>query len=750
MILRNLWRRRTRTLLTLLGIAIGIACIVTLVALSSGVAANYIEATNRTEAHFTLQAVQEEGAALTFGTGFDDRIVEELRRMPEIKEAAGMVYTMVSVPGSPLFLIYGYEPDQAVIKRFRVTQGVTLAEHQSRRGGRPLLLGKTAADKLHKGVGGTLQVEEMAFRVVGIYETGVALQDSGAVISLEDAQQLAGMPHQVIFAGARLHDPSKLEQVKDKVARMLPHDVEVAGTQMGSMLLDMLEMMDIFAWAVSLIAAAVGGVGMMNTMLMSVFERTREIGVLRSVGWRPWRIIGMILGESLVLSLLGGLLGLGLGILLTWMGAHSGAMEGLTQDTVPVAVVVQAMAAAVVLGIIGGLYPAWRASRLPPVVALAYDGNAMSRQGVRVRLGGLPVKNLVRQRTRTILTLVGIGITVLSMVLIGSASEGMIAGFTSTMGGSEISFTERDQPDSTLSTIDERVLRQIEALPEVEYVSGLIFAVTSTRSNPFFMITARERSDPEIDPHMVREGRLLQARRECLLGWKAAEENDKAVGDKIRLLGTWFTIVGIIETDNSFEDSGAAIELGEAQQLLKKPHQVMSAQIKLHDPSETDRMVALLSQRYPDMAFSRSAEMAENLPDMQMTRDSVNAIYAMTVVVGAIALMNTMIMSIFERTREIGVLRAVGWRRRHVLSEILIESLLLTLLAGVMGLLSSLVIIEVMRRLPAMGLYGNLFQVTPGVLGQALLFSIVLGIIGGLYPAWRATRFRPVEALRYE
>ena len=329
MIIKNLWRRRTRTILTLLGIAIGIACIVSLVALSRGIAANYVEATSRSQAHITVQAVQAEGASLTFGTGFDEAIVERLRAMPEVKLAAGMLYTMVRIPGAPMFIVYGYEVDQPAIDHFKISEGVSLAKQRTRRGGRPLILGKTAADKLHKSVGDTVKLEEVTFRVVGIYETGTALEDAGAVIALQDAQLLADMPHQVIYAGVQLHHPEKLEQAKVKIARMLPRDVEVAGTQLGSMLLDMLEMMDVFAWAVSLIAAAVGGVGMMNTMLMSVFERTREIGVLRSVGWRPCHVIRMILGESLLLSVIGGGIGIGLGAALTWLGAHSSAMEGL-------------------------------------------------------------------------------------------------------------------------------------------------------------------------------------------------------------------------------------------------------------------------------------------------------------------------------------------------------------------------------------------------------------------------------------
>jgi ABC-type antimicrobial peptide transport system permease subunit len=750
MIFRNLFRRRTRTLLTILGIAIGIACIVTLVALSRGVASNYLEATNRSEAHITVQAVQAEGQALTLGTGFDESVVDTLRALPEVKTAAGMLYTMVRVPGAPMFIVFGYEPDQPGVDHFKVTEGVTLAETRSRRGGRPMLLGRTAADKLHRSVGDTLRVEDTTFRIVGIYETGVAFEDAGSVISLQDAQMLADMPHQVIYAGVRLYDPTKIEQVKVKIARLLPRDVEVAGTQIGSMLLDMLGMMDVFAWAVSLIAAAVGGVGMMNTMLMSVFERTREIGVLRSVGWRPWRIIRMILGEALVLSLMGGLLGLGIGMGLTWLSAHSAAMGGLTKDSVPLAVVVQSLAAAIVLGLIGGLYPAWRASRLPPVVALAYDGSDMSKQRKVLPFGGMPVKNLTRQRTRTALTLLGVGIAVVAMVLIGSSAEGMMVGFNGALAGAEISVAERDQPDTTLSSIDERVLHRIAAMPEVEYVSGLIFTVVSTADAPFFMIMARSRNDPELKPDILREGRLLQSRRECLLGWKSAQEQNRQLGDKLHLLGTTFIIVGIVETGNTFEDGGAIIELSEAQTLLKKPHQVMSAEIALVDTGQTDTVLAELGAAYPELIFTRSAELAENLPDMQMTNQSINAVYLMTVIVGSIALMNTMIMSIFERTREIGVLRAVGWRKRHVLWEIMLEALLVTLLAGLLGLLASIAIIQIMAHSGALGVYSDLFLITPKLIAQALGFSIVLGIIGGLYPAWRATKFRPVEALRYE
>lgn len=750
MIFRNLWRRQVRTLLTIAGIAVGIASLVALVALSKGIVANYVQATNRTGVDVTLQSVQGEGQALTLGTGFDEDVVIKVRQMPEVKSASGVLYTLVPMPEVPYFIVFGYEPDQRGIRHFRVTTGATLEGTRAARGGKPILLGKTAAKNLNKGTGDTLLLKEVAFRVVGIYETGIAFEDAGGVISLRDAQALANMPHQVIYVGIQLQHPQRAEEFKSKLARMLPKDVEIAGTQAGNMMLEMLGMLDAFAWGVALVAALVGGVGMMNTMLMSIYERTREIGVLRAVGWRPARVLGMILSESLVLSFVGGLLGLAIGAALTWVAAHSPAMEGMTRDSVSMALVAQAMTMAVVLGLTGGLYPAWRASRLHPVEALSYDGGVASRIRARVLPGGLAMRNLMRQRTRTVLTLVGVGTGVLSMFLVGSLAEGASRSFSGMFTGTELTMVEAGLADTSQSAVEERVLGRIAAMPEVQYVTGMLMGVVSTPKEPFFIVTGREPTDPLLNPRVLHEGTLSMGPRQCLLGWKAADLYGKRIGDRMNLFGTPFTVVGIVQTGSAFEDSGAIITLREAQQFLKKPHQVMAAQIKLRDPARADEMLTRLSAEYPKLLLSKSADFVENLPDMQHSRQEVYAIYALTVLVGSIALTNTMVMSVHERTREIGVLRALGWRSRMVLLQILAESLLVTLLSGLVGLLGTMALVQVIRLMPLASIYRELFVVTPNVVVQGFGLCVLLGALGGLYPAWRATRLSPVEALRYE
>ncbi|MGC9360348.1 MAG: FtsX-like permease family protein, partial [Anaerolineae bacterium] len=460
-------------------------------------------------------------------------------------------------------------------------------------------------------------------------------------------------------------------------------------------LLEMLEYLDIFAWLVAMIAAIVGGVGMMNTMLMSVQERTREIGVLRAVGWGPRRVLNLIMGEALLLSLVGGIMGVGLGTLLLGMAARTPMLEGLARSEVPPDLVAQGMTMALILGLVGGIYPAWRASRLPPVEALSYDGGASSRQQVvPVRFGGMPLRSLSRQRTRTLLTLVGLGIAVLGIMLMSSVSEGAIYTFNNMFGsGAEITAVERDQPDTTLSVIEERVLRRVEALPNVEYVTGVVMNVVSTSRTPFLVVTGRSHTDPVVQSYRLREGRLFRSSRECLLGWKAAQDLHRGIGDGLEILGSRFRIVGIIETGNTFEDNGVVIPLRQAQRLLNKPNQVMVMEIKLVDPSETDAMIEKLSAEYPGLIFSKSSEFTESLPDFEMLNQWIIGIFAMTVVVASVALMNTMIMTVHERTREIGVLRAVGWRSRMVLHQILLEGLLLTALSAIVGVLLTVAVV---------------------------------------------------------
>jgi putative ABC transport system permease protein len=160
-------------------------------------------------------------------------------------------------------------------------------------------------------------------------------------------------------------------------------------------------------------------------------------------------------------------------------------------------------------------------------------------------------------------------------------------------------------------------------------------------------------------------------------------------------------------------------------------------------------VLADLSAEYPGIDFSLAAEAVQSMSDFAVVEQMVAQVSFLAILIGGLGMLNTMLMSVLERTREIGVRRALGWRQRHVLGLILRESLILGVLGGVLGILIGLGLGRLVAMLP--GLYGGMAPLySLEIFLQALLVAAVAGTTGGLYPAWRATRMRPVEALRYE
>ena len=208
-------------------------------------------------------------------------------------------------------------------------------------------------------------------------------------------------------------------------------------------------------------------------------------------------------------------------------------------------------------------------------------------------------------------------------------------------------------------------------------------------------------------------------------------------------------MVGIYETGLAFEDAGVVIGLQEAQALTGKPHQVQFYLISLRDPDQAEAVKDKLTAAFPEIDFSLTSELGEAMSDFQVMQEMVDQISLLAVFIGAVGMLNTMLMSVLERTREIGVLRSLGWRRRRVLGMILQESLVLGVVGGVCGILLGLGLGELVG---STGIWGGAIKpaYTPQLFAQAIVVAAVLGTLGGLYPAWRATRLRPVEALRYE
>jgi ABC-type lipoprotein release transport system permease subunit len=744
MVFKNLFRRKGRTILTLLGISIGVAAIVALGAMAEGARAGYTAMARGSQADLVLtQAGQMD---ITMG-GVEETVADQLLAWPEVADVDGMLIGNVQAEDAPYFYVFGYDPQGFAIAHFRVVEGQGLAEVRGVRG-KPLILGRGAAQSMDKEVGDTLRVTGGAFRIVGIYETGDGFEEGGAVIPLEEAQTLLLQPRRVSMFYVRLRDSSDEARLRARVERCFD-DLTLSTTSEFADRQQLLEIWEGFAWGISALAVVIGGVVMTNTLFMSVFERTREIGLLRALGWRRGRVLRLILGESLALSFLGGLVGIGLGMAVVLLLRGSIIFMGVLGVQFSPELFARAFLTVAVLGLVGGAYPAWWASRLLPLEALHYEGGGGAH--VPRFLPGTTLRNLWRHRTRTGLTTLGIGVGIAAIVALGGITQGMIKILTTVMTGSQADLMaiEADVSDMGYSAIDQRVGARFAARPDVEAVSGVVITFVSTEEMPMLFVFGYHPREFAIRHFCIVEGEMLTARRQVIVGRQTAEAMGLEVGDTLRLLESTFRVTGIYETGVGYEESGVVVSLREAQTLAGKPHQVMWYLIKLREPERAEVVRDYLDANFPEIAVSLTSEVVEIMPDMRSMEEMVGQISFLAVIIGAVGMLNTMLMSVLERTREIGVLRALGWRRGRVLGMILWEALVLGAVGGVCGIILGLGLAWGIMQIPLVG--GMLkTSYSPELFAQALAVALVTGVIGGLYPAWRATRMRPVEALRYE
>jgi ABC-type antimicrobial peptide transport system permease subunit len=364
----------------------------------------------------------------------------------------------------------------------------------------------------------------------------------------------------------------------------------------------------------------------------------------------------------------------------------------------------------------------------------------------------LSFRNLWRRRTRTLIAAAGIGVGVATVVMLGCIIKGLIGELNSLAGSGgvgNITVMQRDVADMSLSSLDERLIAQIRAMPGVKSVSPLVLGFVTTPGFPFFVILGLDLNSAAMDHFEMTAGHGIQRPNEIIIGKTAAKNYKLDVGDTLILYSTRYKVVGVFETGVAWEEGGGVIGLAEAQRLLRRPRSVSYIFVDVRDPAEAEALVAGLNGRFTEARASLSSEFAQGTRDMSQSQAITDAVGILALLIGGIVVANTMIMSIHERTREIGTLRALGWRRRQIMGQIIGETLLLCLLAGILGSALGVTFIWLVVQIPgADALIKASFDLPTMV--RAIVLALVVGTLGGLYPAWRASNLRPVEALRYE
>ncbi len=381
---KSLLRRKLRTFFAVLGVAIGIAAVVSLRSAAKGFKAQFQRIT---ELYQSQIIVVDKTASSPIFSFIAESTLADIAKIDGVSTVSGNLLTFSRLPNQPMFLVIGLDPGGDLFKQVRILEGKGLV------GGGPgeALLGQRAAESMGIGLGATVPIRGRNYRIVGIYTQKTNITDSGVIVRLSDLQELTNQKERVTLAAVSVSDKNwtvaeiregrtqaeMLEIRTQAVIREIEKRFPSLSANRAETLVDQytqLEMIDTFALAISFLAALVGGVGVMNTMMMSVFERTREIGVLRAIGWSGRRVLAMVVVEGALLSFFGGIIGIGLGIaMLETIVRVMSTTVTWVDSTYPPRLMAEALALALGLGIFGSLLPGWKASRLDPIEALRYE-----------------------------------------------------------------------------------------------------------------------------------------------------------------------------------------------------------------------------------------------------------------------------------------------------------------------------------------------------------------------------------------
>jgi putative ABC transport system permease protein len=365
---KNLGRRRLRTLLTLGGIGVAVGAFVALVGFS------------RSFEHEWLRLYESSGTDIavvqkTFlNTSVDEAVGAKLTALSTVANATPMILNMMDLTPEVNALAYGWKADSYEFDSLTIESGRRFRDGQPE-----VILGDLLASNLGKKAGDSMEIQGSQFTVTGIYHGGSALEAGAVILPIDELQQLSSLQGKVTAFHVRLRPapagegPQRyLQSAQAQIESALPGLRAVPAAERASNN-QLVVLAHAAAWGTSSIALLIGVFGIANTMAMSVFERTREIGILRALGWKRWRILVLIQTEAAALGLVGGVLGIAFGWGALRLLSTLPQTASIVSASFPGLLLLEALGVAVLAGLIAGALPAWRGTRLSPVEALRYD-----------------------------------------------------------------------------------------------------------------------------------------------------------------------------------------------------------------------------------------------------------------------------------------------------------------------------------------------------------------------------------------
>ncbi len=359
----NLLRRSARTVFTALGIAVGVATIVALLSFTQGLketAAGFVHLGGSELGVFQANVADPTASLLP------DSMARRLDGLPAVAHATPLLLIVEGIKSDPSAVAFGADPAGFFWENLVLTGGT-----RPRAGAREVLIGDRLAARLRLLPGRALTIEGRSFRVAGVYHAGVLFEDSGAVLPLAVAQQLADRPAEVTDIVVQLSAGTRASTAAHGIERAFPGTQAITDPQQALRAGADSTLISKAILVIVVIALIVGAISVANTMAMSIMERQSELALLSAVGWSPLRVASLIFGEGVAVSVLGAAAGLLLGVIGGGLLVGALGVSSYVSPSVTAWGLGRALIVGVAIGVLGGLYPAWRVTRMTPLRGLS-------------------------------------------------------------------------------------------------------------------------------------------------------------------------------------------------------------------------------------------------------------------------------------------------------------------------------------------------------------------------------------------
>lgn len=381
LILKNITQRKLRTGLTVFGIALGIFAVIVMGGMSE-----HFNLTFERSISLTADKIRVLPEGGFFGANLNDSKVREVKRVPGVSDAYGLLQAPLDPESLGFFggdVVIGIPPEkeQAAMKDTKLTQGRFLVPGDGYRA----VVGSSVAREFNLNVGDELEIKSKRaqrattithtrnFTIVGILEYTGSFFDNAVQMPLDRAQKFYGREDTVSFILAVPEPDADPEDLAKRIELNVEKVKTFSPSELRKQIEQSLVVFSLITISAAVLAAIIGGLSVMNTMLMSVSERTREFGLMKALGAETRDILFMTMGEAALMGILGGIFGIIGGEAFVYYLNDYLASKGTVLFTITPRLVLIAVVFATLLGILCGTYPAYRAAKMSPMEALRYE-----------------------------------------------------------------------------------------------------------------------------------------------------------------------------------------------------------------------------------------------------------------------------------------------------------------------------------------------------------------------------------------